>query len=140
MATATRTCTVSECDRPLKARGVCEGHYYRLRKFGDATAFPLSQAVRGDGYLTSEGYRVFFRPSHPNAGKNGYILEHRLVMADHLGRALVAGENVHHRNGNRADNRIDNLELWGVTQPTGQRAEDLLAWAYQIIERYGHLS
>lgn len=58
-------------------------------------------------------------------------------MEDALGRFLLPGENVHHKNGNRADNRRENLELWITQQPKGQRVADVVAWANEIIARYG---
>ena len=65
------------------------------------------------------------------------VWDHRVVMSEVLGRLLLPGENVHHKNGNRSDNRPENLELWVTMQPSGQRPEDLVAMAKEILARYG---
>jgi hypothetical protein len=58
--------------------------------------------------------------------EDGTRAEHRVVMEKILGRPLQLGENVHHRNLRRADNRPDNLELWYTSQPCGARITDLI--------------
>ena len=86
------------------------------------------------------GYVRLYAPGHPKSNNAGQeILEHVYVMEQKLGRYLLPGENVHHVNGVRNDNRIENLELWIKPQPIGIRARDAVEWAKQIIELYGDL-
>jgi HNH endonuclease len=90
-------------------------HYERRRRRGVLGGPNALRAARGAGSRTRHGYRVIT--------VNGrQVLEHRYVMEQHLGRPLRKSETVHHRDGNRSRNTIDNLELWTGTQPSGQRA------------------
>lgn len=84
------------------------------------------------------GYIQVWRPEHPNCKTAGYIHEHRLVMSEYLGRPLTKGENIHHKNGIRDDNRIENLELWISHQPSGQRLKDKIEDAINLLEQNGY--
>ena len=87
-------------------------------------------------HKNSQGYVLVKVPDHPNSFKRGWVLEHVYVMSEHLGRPLVKGENVHHKNGIRHDNRIENLELWASSQPSGQRVEDVITFCKDYLQQY----
>lgn len=139
----TGACSVDGCDRLVRGRGFCQNHYNRFRKYGDPTAgkpFRTTICARKEGFATPQGYRMVYRPDSSMANSRGYVMEHRLVMAEKIGRPLKPNENVHHINGKRDDNRPENLDLWVTMQPTGQAARDLVAWARTIIAEYGELN
>ena len=84
-----------------------------------------------DGYLY-----VVVGKEDPRANAAGAIFQHRLVMSGRLGRPLRGDESVHHINGQRDDNRLENLELWTRSQPPGQRVNDKVAWALELLALY----
>jgi len=92
---------------------------------------------KGGKTTHKQGYPMILCQNHPRtSSKNKYVFEHILVMEEFLGRLLKSGENVHHKNGVKDDNRIENLELWIKPQPTGIRSTDAVKWAIEILELY----
>jgi hypothetical protein len=129
-------CPVKDCPRSsINSAGVdsawCAFHTQRRRQ-----GVPIDQPYveYGDNwYMDDQGYMVREVTKNKRRRK---LFQHREIMSTHLGRALYKGENVHHKNGVRHDNRIENLELWVTMQPSGQRPADLVEWAKTILERY----
>jgi len=122
-------CKVESCVRNIGesgSSGLCSVHYQRLQKHGDVQENKPIKKIHDVPYKDRDGYLIF---------KNKY--QHREVMEKHLGRKLTKKENVHHINGQREDNRIENLELWSTIQPRGQKVSDKIRYALEIIKLYG---
>ena len=136
-------CSISWCTSPSKAAGYCVMHYERHRRGADM-----------EKRLGPHGSLYGIDPDDPRTWNRridsaGYvelrcmitgvihrILEHRLVMQEQIGRELRPEETVHHVNGVKDDNRIENLELWSSSHPYGQRVEDKVDWAVEMLRRY----
>jgi hypothetical protein len=114
---ATRTHCTQSCYWDCKRRGSHEG-------FGRIKRGAANHKWTG-GRIKRRGYVLVYMPDHHSIAGRGtkrkYVLEHRVVMEQALGRPLESHENVHHINGIKDDNRPENLELWAISQPPGQR-------------------
>ena len=125
----TKKCEKDGCSGPFFARGLCNVHYYKAWRSGEGFGKRVNREKHA-GTLMDGGY--------VRTLKNGRrIFDHRRVMEEILGRPLLPEETVHHINGDRGDNRPENLELWSSSQPSGQRIEDKIQWAKAILRLYG---
>lgn len=94
-----------------------------------------SHRWKGGRQYTNGYVRVYLGPRN-NGDRTKYILEHIKIMEEYLGRKLTNDETVHHKNGVKDDNHLDNLELWSSRHPKGQRVSDKVSWAVEILRKY----
>ena len=120
-------CKVSGCNLNLRSHGYCRIHWGRFQRNG-TTDKPIRE--RHD-YVDKKGY---IRRYVEGKRQGQYV--HRLVMEEILGRGLLPGETVHHKNDINGDNEPKNLELWVTLHPKGSRVADLLEFAHLVIRRY----
>lgn len=119
------------CDAPKYSRGVCKNCYRKIhyeeheRKRRGAKEHILHPI----GTLGKDSFGYLTIKIGKGNGAKDWVKHHRYVMEQHLNRSLESFENVHHINGSKQDNRIENLELWVTSQPKVQRIQDLIEYA-----------
>jgi HNH endonuclease len=112
------------------------GVIFRPDKTGRVFCSRACYRASGGRTTHSGGYMLVYRPDHPRASKSGQVMEHLVVMDEILGRYVTLDETVHHRNGDKTDNRPENLELWTTRHPKGKRVEDVVEFAVEMLARY----
>ena len=103
-----------DCSNPIKSKNgisVRCMNCYKINIRKNPRKGEKAGNYRGGRRINSQGYIEIFSPNHPNKSVRNTIREHRLVMENYLGRYLTRNEDIHHVNGNKQDNRLENLKL-----------------------------
>jgi|GEM_PF-1579478 len=138
------TFNCATCGKLIEKRRKPGGRLYKEQKYcSDSCKYEsfkhkaLARFERGEmgRHIKRHGYVWISVPSLVT-GKRHAMLEHRYVMSKHLGRELHPDETVHHKNGNRQHNTIDNLELFSSRHGPGQRVVDKIAFAIEMLQLY----
>jgi len=111
------------------ARGIpayINGHCSRIHNSMAGRSGALNPHYIAGRYKKQDGYFVVLNPERSIDGRK-YVLEHRLIMERHLGRKLTPDEHVHHKNGHKTDNRIENLEVLSSGEHSSRHQQELRA-------------
>lgn len=92
----------------------------------------------GEGYVSKDGYLSYGIKNHPCGDKNNRVQASHLVYYEKTGYILKKGESIHHKNGDKLDNRFENLELCTTNHPKGQRVEDKIIWCIEFLQEWGY--
>ncbi len=102
---------------------------------------PYIPVPKNNSRKDSYGYVRLYKPNHnylnyESKSQSRWIGEHISAMSEYLQRPIQKGEQIHHKNGIRNDNRIENLELWSKSHPSGQRVKDVIDFCRWYLEKY----
>lgn len=116
------TCSIDGCSNVAAKRTWCEKHYQRWKAHGHPLTlvrptYGSRRRVRSDGYI------AVYEPEHPLANVGGYVAEHRKVAWD-AGLFSDPALQVHHRNHDKTDNRVENLEVLDVAEHARRHAAE----------------